>query len=297
MGEGPPLRLAVLGDVHGHLTLAYRVLRRWQDETGLALDLILQVGDMGAFPPPFRLDDATRRFSQHDPDELGFAIYYEGGPEAAEVLGPEADPARAIACETWFIKGNHEDFAFLDEVSAGATEPVPVDAFGAISYLPGGRVYDFACRDRTVRIAALGGICDDGKPGRDPVSEFYTAHDVRALKRASFDILLSHEPPRGAAHVIHPRYADGGSPEVAELLRAQRPALHFCGHYHEPGQPLDAPDGVRSFELNAVTFLRADRLNPGCIAIVAWNDARDATVELLDPPWLRAYTRHTWRHL
>lgn len=41
------LRIAVLGDVHGHLTLAFRVLRRWQDETGLSLDLILHVGELG----------------------------------------------------------------------------------------------------------------------------------------------------------------------------------------------------------------------------------------------------------
>jgi hypothetical protein len=54
-----PLHVAVLGDVHGHLSLAFRVLRRWEQETGVRLDLALQVGDLGAFPPPFRLDKAT----------------------------------------------------------------------------------------------------------------------------------------------------------------------------------------------------------------------------------------------
>jgi hypothetical protein len=171
-----PLYIAVLGDVHGHLTLAFRILRRWQDETGNALDLILQVGDLGAFPPPFRLDDATRRFAERDRDELGFAEYHDGGPEAAEVFGPDALPHRALAAEMWFIKGNHEDFVFLDEVSAGATAPAPVDAFGAVRYLPSGRVYEFAQRDRIVRIGVLGGISDRGRPGHDPVSEFYTAH-------------------------------------------------------------------------------------------------------------------------
>ncbi|MEJ7602291.1 MAG: metallophosphoesterase family protein [Kofleriaceae bacterium] len=159
-----------------------------------------------------------------------------------------------------------------------------------------GRVYTFTRGERSVRIGALGGISERGKPGRDPVSEYYVAHDVRALKQARHDILLSHEPPLGAATTLHPKYADGGSPDCAEVLRAQRPRLHFCGHYHEPGALLDSPAGVRSYQLNAVNFLRADRLNPGCIAIVAWNDADDAQVELLDPTWLREYTRHSWRH-
>jgi hypothetical protein len=293
------LRIAVLGDVHGHLTLALRVLRRWQDETGHELDLILQVGDLGAFPPPFRLDAATRRFAERDSDELGFATYHANEGEAAEVYGPDALPHRALAAELWFIKGNHEDFEFLEEAAReGGDEPVPVAAFGAIRFMRQGAVYMFERRGRAIRIAGLGGIADGGRPGRDPASEHYTASELRGLKSAEFDLLLSHEPPFGAAAAIHPKYASGGSPEVAELLRLQRPRLHFCGHYHEPGQALDAVDGVRSYQLNAVNFLRADQLNPGCIAIVTWSRPdEDAGVELLDSPWLRAYTRRTWRHV
>ena len=128
----------MLGDVHGHLTLAFRVLCRWEREMGRRLDLALQVGDLGAFPPPFRLDKATRRFAEKDPDELGFADYYEGGPDAEEVFGEDADHARRFDADLVFIKGNHEDFEFLAEVAGGAREPVPVDAFGRIRYLPSG---------------------------------------------------------------------------------------------------------------------------------------------------------------
>jgi hypothetical protein len=68
------LHIAVLGDLHGHFPLAYRVLKRWEREHARTLDLILQVGDLGAFPPPFRLDKATKRFAEHDSDELGLAV-------------------------------------------------------------------------------------------------------------------------------------------------------------------------------------------------------------------------------
>src|SRR5262245_11559286 len=103
------LHIAVLGDLHGHFTLAYRVLKRWEREAGQTLDLVLQVVDLGAFPPPFKLDSATRRFAERDPDELGFAEYYEGSPEADEILGPDAPDERRIAADMVFIKGNHED--------------------------------------------------------------------------------------------------------------------------------------------------------------------------------------------
>ncbi len=34
--------IAVLGDLHGHMTLAYRLLRRWEVEHNEAIDAILQ---------------------------------------------------------------------------------------------------------------------------------------------------------------------------------------------------------------------------------------------------------------
>src|SRR6185437_8365323 len=139
------LNLAMLGDIHGHLTLAFRLLRRWERETGRRIDLALQVGDLGAFPPPFRLDKATRRFAEKDPEELGFGDYYRGGPDAREVFG-DADDARRIDADLVFIKGNHEDFLFLADRASGAHEPVPFDAFGRIRYLPSGARWTFARR-------------------------------------------------------------------------------------------------------------------------------------------------------
>ncbi|XYI03622.1 metallophosphoesterase [Sorangium sp. So ce1128] len=135
MTPDDPLEIAVLGDVHGHLTLVYQLLRRWQRETGRALDLILQVGDLGAFPPPFRLDRATKRFAESDPDELGFAAYHDGSPEADAILGPDVPPDQRISADLVFIRGNHEDFEFLAEAGAGYDAPVPVDAYDKILYL------------------------------------------------------------------------------------------------------------------------------------------------------------------
>jgi hypothetical protein len=290
-----PLHVAVLGDVHGHLTLAFRVLCRWEQETGASLDLVLQVGDLGAFPPPFRLDRATRRFAEKDPDELGFADYYEGGPDAQALFDPDA--AKRFDASLVFIKGNHEDFEFLEEVGRGAQEPVPVDAFGRIQYLPNGVRWTFRCRGIALSIGVLGGLADGDGPGATAVSPFYTASEVRRLRAngAPLDVLLSHEPPRGAAEVLHPKYAGAGSPEVRAFLREIGARYHFCGHYHEPGKRLPAPEGTDSYELNAVGFSHRAKLNPGCIGILQWASSADHNFALLDAPWLSDYSRWDYR--
>ena len=179
MREANTLRVAVLGDVHGHLSLAYTLLRRWERETAHTLDAILQVGDLGAYPPPYRLDKPTKRFAERDPDELGFTAYHAGDDEAAAILGPDAEPHRYIAADTFFIRGNHEDFVYLDEIARGAKGPVAVDPFERIHYLPNGQRYELTRRGATLRVAALGGISHQGGAGHAP--EHYTTHDVRTL--------------------------------------------------------------------------------------------------------------------
>jgi hypothetical protein len=291
------LHIAVLGDLHGHFTLAYRVLKRWERENGVPLDLILQVGDLGAFPPPFRLDPATLRFAERDPDELGFAEYYEGSPEADEILGSDAPPERRIEADMVFIRGNHEDFEFLASIPA-EDDPVPVDAHGKIRYLASGARFTFTRGPHAITIGALGGISDDGRPGKAPISPYYTAAEVRRLRNGgAVDVLLSHEPAEDSAACIHPKYTGAGSPDVLALVRELEPRFHFCGHYHEPGQPLDVPKDTQSYMLNAVSFLKPHRLNPGCIGILRWAGRAPLGFGLLDAPWLRDFTRATFRHL
>jgi hypothetical protein len=177
---------------------------------------------------------------------------------------------------------------------------VPVDAFGRVRYLPGGSRWTFTRRGISLTIGALGGIADeDGRPGTSPVSPFYTAADVRHLRGdgSPLDVLLSHEPPRGAAAQIHPKYEDTGSPEVRALLREVGARYHFCGHYHEPGTKLVAPDGTRSHQLNAVSFARPARLNPGCVGVLRWASDSEHDFTFLDAPWLAEYTKWTYRGL
>ena len=63
------MRIAVFADVHGRILLAFKLVARYQRETGEHIDLILQCGDMGIFPDIATLDkgngypiDSTGRY-------------------------------------------------------------------------------------------------------------------------------------------------------------------------------------------------------------------------------------------
>jgi hypothetical protein len=61
----------IFGDLHGRILPAFRLASAWSREHGVAMFGLLQVGDLGYFPDPSRLDKATARFAAQDPLELG----------------------------------------------------------------------------------------------------------------------------------------------------------------------------------------------------------------------------------
>src|SRR5262249_21228997 len=135
LGSNTVMNIAVVGDVHGHLALMYAILGNWQIETNRKIDLILQCGDMGAFVPTSRLDRATIRRKDDDPEELGFGEFAGASPPATLL-----DPRPPLV----FIPGNHEDFHFLEERDR-ATPPseavYPVSDDRKIMALRSGRIW------------------------------------------------------------------------------------------------------------------------------------------------------------
>src|SRR5262245_6942852 len=61
----------IFGDLHGRVLPAFALARAWQRTYGEPVAGLLQVGDLGYFPDPTRLDRATKRHAQRDPMELG----------------------------------------------------------------------------------------------------------------------------------------------------------------------------------------------------------------------------------
>ena len=105
----------------------------WKNYTKRDIDCILQVGDIGAFPNPAKLDTSTARFSDHDIEELGFHKFLKDTGDSRNYFGNGGDFEDT---DMYFIKGNHEDFDYLDSFNIIS----PVDFHKRIMYAPNGQV-------------------------------------------------------------------------------------------------------------------------------------------------------------
>jgi len=236
--------LAIAGDLHGALDALYDRLRTWEARSGRRIVLVLQSGDLGAFTNASILDRSTRKRMEKDPLELGAAPYLEG--------------VKTAPWETWFVRGNHEDFRLLGESPDGFLDPAR-----RIRLLQGGRIHT---APGGLRIAALGGI--QPRQVREPgLPKYVQDAEAKALlgqEAGCTDILLTHDGPIGRSLQGVP---SAGSIAVYNLLKRLRPRWHFFGHYDRPLPPFDL-FGCRSVCMN----------QPGPARI----PGRDGSVAILD---------------
>ncbi len=278
----------VFGDLHGRVLPAFRLALVWQREHGQRVDGLLQVGDLGYFPDPARMDRATLKQARDDPLELGVLDVVQPSKLADQIF---SDPE--IPQALWFIAGNHEDhdtLRSLDRAAGRDATDFPVDHYlqvrcirdGAVTTLPGG-----------LRVGGLWGI--DGERTRarknSPGSARINNRSVTNLSAASFDVLLSHDSPLDAM------IPGSGSEGITEILHQVRPAFSFFGHYH--GNPLYTD---QTFAPTRVHFLHGmelrvhgGRAEPGSVGVLRWQDGQ-GTFDYLEDSWLRTFTRHNWLH-
>lgn len=95
------MRIALFADLHGRILLCFKLVARYQRETGKSIDLILQCGDMGVFPNLGRLDKATIKYASYDRTELGF---YKAANQ---------DPIMEVVDATWLKEYTKENWQYL----------------------------------------------------------------------------------------------------------------------------------------------------------------------------------------
>jgi hypothetical protein len=277
----------VFGDLHGRILPAFRLACVWSREHGLPVTGLLQVGDLGFFPDPSRLDKATKRHAEKDPLELGAQQVCQPSAVADQVFGEAGVPEGL-----WFTAGNHEDFEALEMLASGGgrgTGTFIVDYYhrlrcirdGQVASLPGG-----------LRVGALWGIDDQAPNARrkTPPRGRIRARSATELACSSFDVLLTHESPRDAV------FADSGSEEIDAIIHLARPAFAFFGHYGGTGRPI--PGNFGSTQVFLLTGLELSRkegcAEEGSVGALKWN-GKEGDFEYLDGSWLRTFSRHNWR--
>jgi hypothetical protein len=284
--------IAVFADVHGRVQLCFKLCARWQQETGERIDLILQAGDLGAFFSESRLDKATRRYAQSDPSELGFLHNFVQFDPLIE-----QDLAKT-SCNLVFVRGNHEDHAWLDQLEQQAEGPTfPVDAYKRVYCLRTGIPYEFLRGDEHLNVLGIGRI-----GARDGVEDIQQAKYIQQDERERIfelgnlpvDVLLTHDAPR--AYV----YPESGLDEIGLVLEQYKPAYHFFGHYGGPHkQSIYPASGTHLHKLADLHWGKhiLSTLEEGSMGILRWHNSNENSFEIVNAKWLKEYTWRTWRYL
>ena len=204
--------ICAAGDIHGAINRMYDEILVFEGTLGMRFDYVLHVGDFGIWPDPGRIDKATRK---HD-GAGDFASWFR--------------ERRATPRHTVFIKGNHEDFDWLDEQLSDEILP-------GLFYLRNGRTMDLGEGRNGVRIGGLGGCYSPSdypkrsKQLRGAEKAHYTHDEIEALtKQAGIDVLLLHDAPDG---VRFPAGYTSQSEGLRALIERVRPMACFFGHHHE----------------------------------------------------------------
>jgi hypothetical protein len=285
------MNIAVFADLHGRILLALKLCARWQRETGEQIDLILQTGDLGTFPDPARMDSATKRHAEQDPTELGFLDYFvTPHPDAEAVL-------QELRCNLVYVRGNHEDQQWLDNLEQQASGPIfPVDPYRRLWCLKTALPYTFAVNGETITILGVGriGAPPDAKREKPAYVQPYERKRLQRLAGVSFDVLLSHDSVRDQV------FAGSGIDEIGPLIGLHRPSYHFFGHYDQTRVNHVAANGVTRQVKVADLIWDHDQgcaLEPNSMGLLRWRSRDLQSFEVINAPWFREYTLHTWTYL
>lgn len=222
------------GDIHGAIDKMYGDVLAFETSLGARFDWVLHVGDFGIWPDPNRIDRATRT---HD----------GAGDFPAWLANQRAAPRNTV-----FIKGNHEDFLWLDA-------QISPEVLPNLFYLRNGRTMNLGQSADSVRVGGVGGCYSPSdfdrlsKRLQGYAKRHYTRDEIETLCRVSgADILLVHDAPLGVRFETHGR-GHGWTSEAAgldELVRRLRPLVCFFGHHHTRVDSEIA--GIRCVGLNKV---------------------------------------------
>jgi Icc-related predicted phosphoesterase len=287
------MNIAAFADVHGRIRLCFKLCARWERETGEKIDLVLQAGDLGAYPHSAQLDRATIKHARSDPTELGFAEDFTQRREAV------AEELERTSFPLIFARGNHEDHDWLDALEAQSDGALfPVDAYGRVFCLKTGIPYTFRKADETITILGIGRI--GLLPGEHNVSQpkYIQPSELERLYAADVaacDILLTHDV---ALDFITPNY---GMEEIRLVLDAAKPAYHFHGHTEEPfTRRVDANGTTQAIKLADLHWEKSQspmRLEAGAMGLLRWHNPIEQRFEVIDADWFFEYNAKNWQNI
>ncbi|MCI0776981.1 MAG: metallophosphoesterase [Chloroflexi bacterium] len=269
------MKICLVGDVHGRVYHMLAAVLELQERLGDPLDLVIQVGDLGAFPDLELLDESTKRWAEQDPSELHFShLLNVDGSLAEHLRAARQQLKRPIH----FLRGNHEDQGWLAGLRPNSGDvSVAVDPFDLVHYVPDGNVLDYG----GFRIGYLGGV----EYGAEPHTKIEPEAVDRIDEVGWLDLLVTHDGPYG----IGKGYSGQpqGSQVLTDLVARRQPCHLVGGHYHQMNGPKRYGDTI--YHCVASLFPGRQDAAPlldGCLAVL---DTEANTFDFVTDGWLRDF--------
>jgi Icc-related predicted phosphoesterase len=183
-----------------------------------------------------------------------------------------------------FIRGNHEDFDWLNAKSRQAVRGiVNVDPFDLYHYVTDGTVMEM----NKWKIAFLGGIETESQQPKSIDPKAY--EKLMNMTASEIDILVTHDAPFGIG--LNYRGQTQGSALISNLIERINPKYIIAGHYHHINGP-KLFGSTTYLGLNVLVNLRDDgdvrRIQPGSIAVM---DTEKNELNVITDEWLSDINR------
>ncbi len=283
------MRIALFADIHGKFLLPFKLVDLYQRTTGFNVDLILQCGDMGAYPDLSKLDKATLRHAKRDRDELGFHDdFIKENPKIKSFLD-------ALNIKMICVRGNHEDHDFLNILEAQyPNDPsFPIDVYKKVWVCKTGWIQSFSKEDQTLKFIGIGRIGDrKGRKDQKFIQDYERAILKKLQKtKEEFDLLIAHDKDASSQRGF-------GMIEIRELLDNVYFQYYFHGHTGEPfSQQQDVDSFTTIVKIKELEFDSNGILPEGCMIIVKKDDIGDINIEVIQQKLTNQITKHNWKYL
>ena len=284
------MNIAIFADVHGRVLLAFQLCARWGRETGEKIDLILQAGDLGAYPDISRLDSATVKHARRDPSELGFSQYFVTRDDKAETILSQTSASML------FVRGNHEDHLWLDGLEKRVNSAIfPIDAYQRVFCLKTGMPYIHQSVDWSICILGIGRIAP--LPGEQDITKSkyiqpYEQERIYDMDIDQLDILLTHDTAQDFLTFGY------GMEEIRLVLDSYPPVYHFHGHTEESFIRREDSNGFtqvyKMSDLHWEVSQSRQPLEAGAMGILRWQDRTNHSFEVVDADWIGEYNMSNW---
>lgn len=281
------MRIAIFADIHGKILLPFKLVDLYQRQFDKSIDLILQCGDIGAFPDLNTLDKATIRHAKNDRDELGF---YDDFVVENKKIRAFLDE---LNIDMIGVRGNHEDHEYLNELEAKYFDDsrFPIDIYNRVFVCKTGWIQEFASETKTLTFVGIGRIGDrKGRSHQQFIQPYEQAKLRKLLKtKDDFDLLITHDKDDSSERGY-------GSTEIRKVLDNIIFQYHFYGHTGEAFSIENDQNGfTKNCKIKELEFTSTGILPKGCMIILEKIDNGQFEMEVVEQKFTNQLQRWNWK--